>query len=111
MGVDVYRGGEIRVTEPWLDLFQRNDVGKQERRAGMTEIMEAHTAQFVFLAEVWKFLRQIVGLHAVADFIHKDVAVIIIVVGVAADFFLVLLKKSRNARFEARFFPFFKKIE
>ena len=92
MGVDVRCGAEIRVTEPFLNLFQRNAVRQQERRAGVTEVMEAHTAQSVFLAEIGKFRSEVVRLHAVAHFIDKDITVILVIVAVAANRLVVLLR-------------------
>ena len=47
VGVDVSRGREIAVLQPFLNLLERNTVGQKQRRTGVTEIVEAHPGQTI----------------------------------------------------------------
>jgi hypothetical protein len=41
MGIDLLRGGQIRVAEPLLDVLHRDALVAEERRAAVPEVMEA----------------------------------------------------------------------
>lgn len=56
----------------------------------MAEIVKTHLPQAVLLDILGKIRRQIIRLHQVAQLVHKDIAVILVVVTVAADLFVVL---------------------
>ena len=40
MTVDIRRGGNVAVTEPFLNLLHRDVIGKQQRRAAVPEIVK-----------------------------------------------------------------------
>ena len=58
----------------------------------MPKIVKAHTAQSVFIQKFWKRTGEILGSHTLAHFVHEHKAVILIVVTVAADFLVQLLR-------------------
>ena len=62
VGVDIGRGREITVPQPFLNLLERNTVGQKQRRAGVTEIMEAHPGKTVLLNKSGKRRCEPVGI-------------------------------------------------
>ena len=71
MGVDVRRGGKIRMPQPVLNLLEGYAVGKQERCAAMPEIVEAHLFHAVPLDECGELRGQVIGLHPLAQLIYE----------------------------------------
>lgn len=59
----------------------------------MAEIVKTHLPQAVLLDILGKIFRQIIRLLQIAQLVHKDIAVILVVVTVAADLFVVLLRR------------------
>ena len=73
----------------------------------MAKIMKPHLRHPVFCYVLRKVLRQIVGAHALSQFIHKDITVIFVIVAVAADllvdllcrfYFFEILRKAAHKR-------------
>lgn len=88
---DIDCGAEIRMTEPLLNLLERNAIGEKQTGAAVTEIVKADTAQSVFLQKIRESTGKILRSHTLAHFIHEHKAVILVVVTVAADFLVQLL--------------------
>lgn len=98
VAVDVCRGADIAVAQPFLDLLHEHVVGKQQRGAAVPEIVEAdmpQTFQFQQLAEI---AAEIPGIKNVPHYIHEHIAVVFPVVAVAADplVFLLLLLQGQQ---------------
>ena len=51
MGVDVRRGGDIAVTQPFLDLFHGRPLFQQQAGAGVTKLVEATNGHSLVEAE------------------------------------------------------------
>ena len=47
MGVDVGRGGDVAVAQPFLDLLHGHTLLQQQAGAGVAQIMEANLPQAV----------------------------------------------------------------
>jgi hypothetical protein len=58
----------------------------------MPKIVKAHTAQSVFLQKFRKSTGKILRSHTLAHFVHEHKAVVLVVVTVAADFLVQLLR-------------------
>ena len=58
----------------------------------MPQIVKAHPAQAVALQEFWECRSQIIGPHPLAQLVHKYNAIILVIVTVAADLFIQLLR-------------------
>ena len=54
MGIYIGCSREVAVTEPFLDLFHRDAVGEQQRRAAMPEIVETDMPQPILVQQLWK---------------------------------------------------------
>ena len=59
MAVDVRRGADVAVTQPFLDLLHGHIVGQQERCAAMPEIVKTDSAKAVLLKKLWERRGQI----------------------------------------------------
>ena len=58
----------------------------------MPKIVKAHTAQSVFLQKFGESTGEILRSHTLAHFIHEHKAVVFVVVTVAANFLVQLLR-------------------
>ena len=70
VGVDVTRGREIAVPQPFLNLLQRNTVGQKERGAEVAEIVEAHSGQTVLFNKFERkssFVLQFLRFYAIVS--------------------------------------------
>lgn len=92
MGVDVRRGGKIAVPQPLLNVLEGNAVGQQQAGTAVTQIVKAHPAQAVALQKLRKRVGQVVHPHPLAQLVHEYKAVAFIVVAVAADLLVQLLR-------------------
>ena len=101
MGVDVRRGGKVAAAQPFLNPLERHAVDQQERRAGVPQIVKAHSRQTVLFHKVGERDRQPVRLDPVAHLVHKDVAVVGVVIAVAT------FNRDYNRRMHPRFVPSF----
>ena len=79
--------------QPVLNLLEGYAVGQQEGGAAMPEIVEAHFLHAVPLDEGGKLRGQVIGLHPLAQLIYEYKAVVFIVVAVAADLLVQLLRR------------------
>ena len=84
------------MTQPLLNVLEGNAVGQQQAGAAMAKIMKPHLRHPVFCYVLRKVLRQIVRAHALAQLIHEYKAVVFIVVAVAADLLVQLLRPSKQ---------------
>ena len=91
MAVDVRRGADVAVTQPFLDLLHGHVVCQQQRGAAMPEIVEADMPQAVHFQQLAEIAAEIPGIENVPHRVHKHVAVIFPVVAVAADPLVLLL--------------------
>ena len=57
----------------------------------MAKIMKPHLRHPVFCYVLRKVLRQIVRAHALSQFIHKDITVVLVVIAIAANLLVELL--------------------
>jgi len=62
----------------------------------VTQIVKAHPAQAVALQEFLECRGQIIGPHPLAQLVHEYKAVVFIVVAVAADLLVQLLRPSKQ---------------
>ena len=84
MGIYIGRCREIAVAEPLLDLFHRDAVREQQRRAAMPEIVEAYMPQAVLIQQLRKCGGKIVRGNQRSHLVHTDVVQIPLVVAPAA---------------------------
>lgn len=89
--VEVCRGGEVAVTEPFLDHLHRHSVRQKQRSAAMPQIVEADAAKAVLLQKYGKLRRDVPRLNALIDLIDIDVLQIVRVVRPAAELAVVRL--------------------
>lgn len=92
MGVDVRRGGKVAVPQPLLNVFEGDAVGQQQAGTAVTQIVKAHPAQTVTLQKFRKCVGQVFHPHPLAQLIHEYKAIVFIVVAVAADLLVQLLR-------------------
>ena len=71
--VEVRRGGEVAVTEPFLDHLHRYAIRQKQRSAAMPQIVEADAAKAVLLQKYGKLRRDVPRLNALTDLIDIDV--------------------------------------
>ena len=81
------------MSQPVLTLLERHAVCQQERCAAMPEIVEAHFLHAAPLDEGGKLRGQVIGLHPLAQLIYEYKAVVFIVVAIAADLLVQLLRR------------------
>ena len=62
MAVDVRRGADVAVTQPFLDLLHGNIVGQQQRGAAMPEIVETDMPQAFHFQQLAEIAAEITGL-------------------------------------------------
>ena len=60
----------------------------------VAKIMKPHLRHPVFCYVLRKVLRQIVRAHALSQFIHKDITVVLVVIAIAANLLVVTSKNS-----------------
>ena len=96
MTVNIRRRANIAVAQPLLNVLEGNAVGQQQAGTAMPQIVKAHPAQAVVLQEFWKCRGQIIGPHPLAQFVHKHKAIILVIVTVAADLLVQLLRPSKQ---------------
>ena len=69
MGVDVRRGGEVAVSQPLLNVFERHAVGQQQAGAAMPEIVIPDLPHPLRLEQLRKALCDVVRLDQIANLI------------------------------------------
>ena len=74
MGVNIGGGGEVAVTQPFLNLLHGNAVCQKKAGATMTQVMKADRTQTVFLQQLRELLGNIVGADDVPDLVHTQIA-------------------------------------
>ena len=84
------------MTQPLLNVLEGNAVGQQQAGTAMPQIVKAHSAQAVVLQKFWKCRSQIIGPHPLAQLVHKHKAIILVIVTVAADLLVQLLRPSKQ---------------
>ena len=72
MGVDVGGGGEVAVTQPFLNLLHGNAVCQKKAGAAMAQIVETDGTQTVFLQQLRELLENVVGADDVPDLVHTQ---------------------------------------
>ena len=74
MAVDVRRGADVAVTQPFLNLLHGHVIGQQQRGAAMPEIVEADMPQAFHFQQLAEIAAQITGIENVPHHIHKHIA-------------------------------------
>ena len=91
MGVDVRRGGDVAVAQPFLDLLHGYALLQQQAGAGVPQIVEPNFPQAVFFQQLGEVVGHGIGQDKVSHLIHEQVALEFLIVAVAAEFLVVLL--------------------
>lgn len=85
MGVNIGGGGEVAVTQPFLNLLHGNAVCQKKAGAAMTQVMKADRTQTVFLQQLRELLGNVVGADDVPDLAHTQIAQILPIVAFTAQ--------------------------
>lgn len=85
MGVNIGGGGEVAVTQPFLNLLHGNAVCQKKAGAAVAQIVEADRTQTVFLQQLRELLGNVVGTDDVPDLVHTQIAEIIPIVAFTAQ--------------------------
>ena len=98
MAVDICRGADVAVTEPFLNLFHGHVVCQQQRSAAMPEIVETDMPPAFHFQQLAEIAAEITGIENVPHRVHKHITVIFPVVTVAANplVFLLLLLQGQQ---------------
>ena len=91
MAVDIRRGADVAVTQPFLNLLHGHVVCQQQRGAAVSEIVETDMPQTFHFQQLTEIAAQVAGIENVPHCIHKHITVIFPVVTVAADPLVFLL--------------------
>ena len=83
--IDVRRGRNIAVTEPFLYILQRYTVGVEQACAGMPQIVEAHMPEAVLLQKGLKLSGERVRRHQISKLVDIDILQIILAIAPAAE--------------------------
>ena len=84
MAVDVRRGADVAVAQPFLDLLHGHVVGQQQRSAAVPEIVKTDMPQAVLVKQLWKRGGEIVRRNEHSHLVHTDVVQIPLVIAPAA---------------------------
>ena len=82
MRVDVSCRTDVAVSQPLLNVFQRNAVRVKQTGTTVSKIMEADSPHSMLLKEVRKSCCQIFRLHQFSEFVHEDVVLVLLAVTV-----------------------------
>ena len=85
MCVDVGGGGEVAMTQPFLNLLHRNAVCQKKAGAAMTQIVETDRPQSVVLQHLRELFGNIVRSNDVPNLVYTQVAEIVPVVALTAQ--------------------------
>lgn len=85
MRVDIRCRAEIAVSEPLLNLLERDVVRQQERGAAVPQIVEANVPKPILLQHSPEVGGKIGGQDALPHLVQADVPVVLLVVGLAAE--------------------------
>ena len=91
VSVDVGCGGDVTVAQPFLNLLHGHSLFQQQAGTGVAQIMEPDMPQPVVLQQLGKPFGHCVGKDEVSHLIHEQVALVLSVIAVAAEFLVVLL--------------------
>ena len=72
VGVNIGGGGEVAVTQPFLNLLHGNAVCQKKAGAAMAQIVEADRTQTVFLQQLRELLGNVVGADDVPNLVHTQ---------------------------------------
>ena len=91
MSVDVCRGGDVAVAQPFLNVLHGHTLLQQQAGAGVPQIVKAYFPQAVLLQQLGEVVSDGIGQDKVSHLIHEQVALEFLIVAVAAEFLIVLL--------------------
>ena len=77
-------GADVAVSEPFLDVFQRNSVRVKQTGTTVSKIMEANPPHSMLLKEVRESRCQILWLDQFPKFVHEDVIHVVLAVTASA---------------------------
>ena len=102
MGIYIGGCGEVAVTEPFLYLFHRYAVCKQQRCAAVSKVMIAYTPQLILVEQFRECRRKIMGRNQRPHLVHANVFQIPIVIAFPAhpSVFCLLLFDFQELFFE-----------
>ena len=80
MGVYIGRGGNIAVSQPFLDILQRHAVGVQHAGTGVPQVVEADMPEALAIQKRLKLSRQRIGRDQFSELIDVDIRLIFLVV-------------------------------
>ena len=85
MCVDVSCRTNVAVTQPLLNVFQRNAVRVKQTGTTVSKIMEADSSHSMLLKEVQESCCQILRFHQLPKLIYKDVILVLRTVAASAQ--------------------------
>ena len=85
MGVNIGGGSNITVSEPFLNILQRNTVGIQQAGAAVAKIVKTNLFQIVLSEHLGEVLGDEIGFDQAAHGIHIDVIQVVFAVAVTAE--------------------------
>ena len=84
MRIDISCGADVAMSEPFLDVFQRNSVCVKQTGTTVSKIMEANPPHSMLLKEVRESRCQILWLDQFPKFVHEDVIHVVLAVTASA---------------------------
>lgn len=88
MCVDISCGADVAVSEPFLDVFQRNSVRVKQTGATVSEIMETNPPHPMLLKEFRKSRCQVLRLDQFPKFVYEDVVHVVLAVTAPAQYLI-----------------------
>lgn len=101
MRVNVCRGLNIGMSEPFPDHLHRHFFRQQQRRAGVPELVEADMPESVFLQQKSEVLRNIVRSVQSPEGVRTDIFLIIRTVAFPEKEIAAILKQKGNVKPES----------
>ena len=71
MGVDVGRGGDVAVAQPFLNLLHGHPLFQQQAGTGVAQIVEADMSQTMCFQELSKILGNCIGKNEISHLIYE----------------------------------------
>ena len=85
MCIDISCGADVAVSEPFLDVFQRNSVRVKQAGTTVSQIVEANPTHPMLLKEVRESRCQILRLNQFPKFVYEDVVHVVLTVTAPAQ--------------------------
>ena len=85
MCIDISCGADVAVTEPFLNVFQRNSVRVKQAGATVSKVMVTNPPHPVLFKEFRESCCQILRLNQFSKFVNKDVVHVVLAVTASAQ--------------------------